>query len=101
MARLEARLGAAAGRSVERRRDTLHATVRTLQTMSPLATLTRGYAVLTETAPEGSRRTVTSIAQARPGQALTAHLQDGALAVRVEAVDDDNGLPRLPALDDR
>jgi exodeoxyribonuclease VII large subunit len=101
VARLEVRIGAAAGRAVERRRETLHAAVRTLQAMSPLATLTRGYAVLTEAAADGSRRTVTSIAQARPGQALTAHLQDGALGVRVEAIDDDNGLPRLPALDDR
>jgi hypothetical protein len=32
---------------------------------------------------------------------LTTHLQDGALAVRVEAVDDDNGLPRLPTLDEQ
>jgi exodeoxyribonuclease VII large subunit len=98
---LGARLGSAATRQSERRREALHAAVRTLQAMSPLATLTRGYAVLTEPAADGGRRAITSIAAVRPGQALTAHVQDGAIGVRVETIATDNGLPRLPTLDDR
>jgi exodeoxyribonuclease VII large subunit len=98
---LEARLGAALQRGLERRREALHGAVRTLQAMSPLATLTRGYAVLTDRDTSGGLRAVTSIGQARTGQALTAHLQDGALEVRVEGIATEHGLPELPNLDPR
>jgi exodeoxyribonuclease VII large subunit len=98
---LGGRLVNAATRQSERRRDALHAAVRALQAMSPLATLTRGYAVLTESVTDGGRRAITSITNIRPGDSITAHVQDGAMGVRVETIDTDIGLPRLPALDDR
>jgi exodeoxyribonuclease VII large subunit len=98
---LAGRLASAATRGTERRRESLYATVRALQAMSPLATLTRGYAVLTDPDTSAGLRAVTSIAGVRTGQALTAHLRDGALAVRVEGVDTAHGLPELPTLDER
>jgi len=98
---LENRLGTALQRGLERRREALYGAVRTLQAMSPLATLTRGYAVLTERDTSAGLRAVTSIGQARTGQALTAHLQDGALEVRVEGIAPRHGLPELPNLDPR
>jgi exonuclease VII large subunit len=66
-----------------------------LQAVSPLATLSRGYAVLT-TGSDRIRAAVTSIEQAPAGTDLTAHLQDGALVLTVQQVDPDNGLPKLP-----
>jgi exodeoxyribonuclease VII large subunit len=92
---IEGRLALAAARQVAGRRDALQGAVRTLQAISPLATLTRGYAVLTVQRPDAGRETITSIAQVQPGQALTVHLQDGALAVVVDAIDAAHGLPTL------
>jgi len=94
---LDARLSLAAARHVAVRRDALQSAVRTLQAISPLATLARGYAVLTAADASAGRETITSVAQVQPGQALTAHLQDGALEVVVEAIDPEHGLPTLPA----
>lgn len=95
LAGLHNRLAGAAVRHIDDRRDSLAGAARTLQAVSPLGTLGRGYAVLT--APGGTRRVpVTSVRQVSPGDALTAHLGDGALEVQVNAVDDDNRLPRLP-----
>ncbi|MFW6094621.1 MAG: hypothetical protein ACODAC_11660, partial [Pseudomonadota bacterium] len=68
---------------------------RTLQAVSPLATLGRGYAVLTAQRDD-TRAPVISTADIGRGDALTAHLHDGALELRVEDVDADNRLPRLP-----
>jgi exodeoxyribonuclease VII large subunit len=88
------RLAAAAGRRTTAARNALGAAVRTLEAVSPLATLARGYAVLT--AADDPRAAVTSIRQTRPGARLTARLHDGALEVDVLAISTDHGLPRLP-----
>ncbi len=90
-----AALRGAVVRTLSARSAKLSAAARTLQAVSPLATLGRGYAVLTR-AVAGSRQPVTSVALTQAGESLTAHLHDGALDVRVEGVDDDNRLPRLP-----
>jgi exodeoxyribonuclease VII large subunit len=68
---------------------------RTLQAVSPLATLARGYAVLTTGSASLGRIPVTSIHQTRAGDTLTAHLHDGALEVQVAKVDKNNRLPKL------
>jgi exodeoxyribonuclease VII large subunit len=73
----------------------INAVGRTLHAVSPLATLDRGYAVLTRDA-DGQRLAVTSIEQVVEGDALTTHLHDGALSVTVTTRDPDNQLPRLP-----
>ncbi len=88
-----AALATAAKRAIARKGTDLAGAARTLQAVSPLATLARGYTVLTRGADRGA---VTSVHQTRPGDTVTAHLHDGALDVRVERVDDDNRLPRLP-----
>lgn len=92
---LSAALNATARRLIAERSNALAAAGRTLQAVSPLATLGRGYAVLT-TERDGERRPVTSVTQVERGDAVTAHLDDGALEVRVEDVGQDNRLPRLP-----
>ncbi|MEZ5558317.1 MAG: exodeoxyribonuclease VII large subunit [Pseudomonadales bacterium] len=96
LAALAGGLRAATRRVLAGRAQDLAAMARTLQAVSPLATLDRGYAVLTRSDDAGRREAVTSIAATGPGQTLTAHLRDGALIVNVESVDEDNQLPRLP-----
>ncbi len=63
-------------------RDTLHlrGLARSLETVSPLATIARGYAIL----QHDDGRVVRSTSEAAPGEALDARLQDGTLRVRVE-----------------
>ena len=59
----------------------LRGLARTLHTVSPLATVARGYAILQH--PDG--RVVRSVLDAAPGDRLDARLADGSLGVRVEA----------------
>ncbi len=96
---LEALL-AASRRSLQNRRSALTNAARTLQAVSPLATLSRGYAVLR---PPAAGKTggapVTSIHDTSTDALLLAHLKDGALSVRVTAIDEDNQLPSVPPLD--
>ena len=89
-------LAAAGSRSLADHEQRLAAAARTLQAVSPLATLERGYAVISRTEPAHGPTTITSVAQVRAGDALTAHLRDGALELQVTAVNDDNRLPQLP-----
>jgi len=59
----------------------LRGLARSLQTVSPLATVARGYAIL----QHQDGRVVRSVLDAAPGDALDARLDDGSLRVRVEA----------------
>lgn len=65
-------------------RDTLRlrSAVRALHAISPLATVARGYAILST----GDGVPVQSAAQVAPGERVRARLRDGELALRVEAV---------------
>ncbi len=58
----------------------LRALARSLHTISPLATVARGYAIL----QHDDGRVVRSVLDAAPGDALDARLGDGSLRVRVE-----------------
>ncbi len=69
---------------VERRRLEVRALAGRLQALSPLATLARGYAVITT----ADGRAVTKVAAVTPGQHIVARLQDGRIHARVEQVDD-------------
>ena len=71
-------------------RDELPA--RTLDAVSPLHTLARGYAVLAEPAADGLGRPVTAIAQVAPGATIDAHLHDGRLRVEVVSVNEESAL---------
>jgi exodeoxyribonuclease VII large subunit len=65
------------------RQDTLrlHALVRSLEAVSPLATVARGYSLLTR---EDDGRLVRSREQVQSGDRLLARVSDGQIAVRVE-----------------
>jgi exodeoxyribonuclease VII large subunit len=58
----------------------LRGLARSLEAVSPLATVARGYAILRH----GDGRVVRSVHDAAPGDALDARLTDGELRVRVE-----------------
>ena len=65
------------------------ALVQTLQVVSPLATLSRGYSILLDE----HGRAIRSARQTRPGQRLQARLGEGSLELRVE------GSAQLPLLE--
>jgi exodeoxyribonuclease VII large subunit len=64
----------------ERRRATIGATAGRLNALSPLATLSRGYAVARDS---GNRRTLASVADFKPGADFTLTLRDGDISARV------------------
>ena len=74
------RLRHAIARQLERERHALEQAVRTLQAVSPLATLERGYAILLD----ANGNVVRSTSGVEPGAGLQARLADGSLALRVE-----------------
>jgi exodeoxyribonuclease VII large subunit len=71
-----------ATRRIERRRMELESTAGRLNTLSPLATLERGYAIVRS----GERRTVRSIHGLAPGSSVEVVLRDGVAAATVEHV---------------
>ncbi|OEO24768.1 exodeoxyribonuclease VII large subunit [Pseudomonas sp. J237] len=77
---LAERLPRAINETLKARRLALQSQVQTLNAVSPLATLGRGYSILLD---EHSR-VIRSAADTRPGQRLKARLGEGELDVRVE-----------------
>ncbi|MDD0975060.1 exodeoxyribonuclease VII large subunit [Pseudomonas fontis] len=77
---LAERLPRAMREALKDRRLQLQAQVQTLQVVSPLATLGRGYSILLDERGQAIR----SAAQTQNGQRLTARLGEGELQVRVE-----------------
>ena len=77
---LSERLPRAMREALKDRRQQLQATVQTLQAVSPLATLGRGYSILLDERGQAIR----SASQTQNGQRLTARLGEGQLQVRVE-----------------
>jgi exodeoxyribonuclease VII large subunit len=74
------RLARAGGSFLQRGRDRLLPLVRTLNAVSPLATLERGYAIVTI----GEGEIVRTAAQAPPGSIIEAQLGQGRLRAKVE-----------------
>jgi exodeoxyribonuclease VII large subunit len=70
---------------IQDRRRQLADLLRTLNAVSPLETIARGYAVVTR---EADGRVVTGIAQAQTGDRVVAQLRDGRLTSRIESIDD-------------
>ena len=63
----------------------LRALARTLEAISPLQVLTRGFAIVTgEGAGAGPAGAITEAAQAAPGDGIQVNFHDGALSARVE-----------------
>ncbi len=79
---LQQRLGSAVGRHIERLGHRLGETGRALDAVSPLATLSRGYAIVTTSDGQVLRKA----ADTRPGAELKAQLAQGKLLCRVEEV---------------
>jgi exodeoxyribonuclease VII large subunit len=63
---------------------TLSAKARALDAVSPLNTLHRGYAVLTDASSDGGVRTITSVTSTERGRQVLAYLEDGALELEVQ-----------------
>ncbi|MGH8279478.1 MAG: exodeoxyribonuclease VII large subunit [Gammaproteobacteria bacterium] len=80
---LSGRLGLAASACLRGARHRFEQAARTLNTVSPLATLERGYAIVSDVA---SGTVLASVGKVRPGQAIAVRLADGQLAARVEAI---------------
>jgi exodeoxyribonuclease VII large subunit len=79
-----ARLGRVIEQSLEHKASALSATSRMLTSVSPLPTLSRGYAVIQDPATGDA---ITSVGDATPGQRIKAQLVDGTLVATVEEVD--------------
>jgi len=73
-------LEAATARRLASEAMRLRGLARTLHSVSPLATVARGYAILQQ--PDG--RVVRSVLDASPGDRLDARLSDGNLSVQVQ-----------------
>lgn len=95
---LAVRLSQGLARLHERREVRLANTVRTLEAMSPLATLSRGYAIVTTGSADTGLRALTRIGQLVPGETVEARLQDGTATLEVRSVRSGHGLPELPSL---
>ena len=85
---LQPRLNRAIEQSLRLRRQQLQAQMQTLQAVSPLATLNRGYSILLDERGHALR----SAREAQPGQQLTARLAEGELQLQV------HGNPQLSLL---
>jgi len=81
LAALKQRLHAAIDRRLDRRRHELAELARTLNAVSPLATLQRGYAILLD---RDSGEVLRTVERARHATRLVARLADGELALRHE-----------------
>ena len=77
---LAERMGFSMSRGLERRRSRWAVAAGSLATVSPLATLARGFAIVRDA--EGAL--IRSTAQARPGAAVTVQVSDGVFRARVE-----------------
>ena len=82
--RVQARPQTAMTRALQREALKLRGLARSLEACSPLATVARGYSILTRAA---DGRLVQSTAQAAPGDRLHARVRDGTLSLRVEAAE--------------
>ena len=77
---LSGRMPRAMQETLKSRRQHLQGLAQTLNIVSPLATLSRGYSILLDDREQAIRRAD----QTHPGQRLKARLGDGELEVRVE-----------------
>ncbi|WP_091638934.1 exodeoxyribonuclease VII large subunit [Aquisalimonas asiatica] len=83
---LKRRLNAAQHHLLERSRERLGAVTRTLETVSPLATVSRGYAIV-QRPDDGA--VIRNAKDLNPGDPFTARLAQGRIHGRVERVHDE------------
>ena len=77
------RLGTAIDNALRREQTALTHALQRIRSLSPKATLDRGYAILAD----GDGGSVTSVADTEPGDQLFVHLRDGRLLVEVDDVE--------------
>jgi exodeoxyribonuclease VII large subunit len=87
LAYLQQRGSSAISHQLERKSRTLVNLVRTLDTVSPLATLQRGYAIVTS---EEDKRILRSVSQIQTGARIRARLAQGQLRCKVESIEHDS-----------
>jgi exodeoxyribonuclease VII large subunit len=85
-----------AHQTLAQRRNRLAIAVRTLDAFSPLATLERGYAIVTDS--KGA--VITNAQDVRAGQLIDARLTQGSIRARVERATNPELDLRLPGADD-
>ncbi|WP_290652344.1 exodeoxyribonuclease VII large subunit [Aquisalimonas sp.] len=85
IAALDRRLRATQAHQLERRRERLAALARALEAVSPLATVSRGYAII-QRPTDGA--VIRKAGDVQPGDPVTARLAQGRLDCRVETVHD-------------
>ena len=69
-------------------------TIQGLNTLSPLATLERGYAIISTTGPEAA--ILKDTVSVSPGDSISARLHEGELTARVESVNTSTGFTNEP-----
>ncbi|QEY59318.1 exodeoxyribonuclease VII large subunit [Pseudomonas sp. C27(2019)] len=80
---LRQRLARASKYNLNQAKQSLHSLLQTLQAVSPLATLERGYSILSST---DEQQVISSINAVQLGQTLHARLADGYLTLRIEDI---------------
>ncbi len=75
-----ARLGSAIDNALRREQTALTHALERVRSLSPKATLDRGYAILVD----GEGASITSVTQTEPGDQLFVHVHDGRLLVEVD-----------------
>ena len=80
---LHQRLNNASTGSIGNLKNKLNLAERALQSVNPLATLQRGYAIVSDSA---TGNVLTNISMAKPGSKITARLAHGALIATVDKV---------------
>lgn len=83
---LNQRANTAITHQLERKSRSLVNLVRTLDTVSPLATLHRGYAIVSR---HRDNRILRSATQVKPGEDIRARLAEGQLLCKVESIEND------------
>ena len=70
-------------------KERLASLTRVLESVSPLPTISRGYAIVQD---EKSKKVITQGAELRPGQKLTTHITDSSFTSTVESIDNETSL---------
>ena len=80
---LQQRLARATELNLKQSKQRLHTLLQTLHVVSPLATLERGYSIISD---ENEQHIIRSVDAVKPAQTLQARLADGYLTLQVQAI---------------
>lgn len=83
LSNLQQRLARAAEHNLKQKKQCLYTLLQTLHVVSPLATLERGYSIISD---ENEQHIIRSVDAVKPMQTLQARLADGYLTLQVQAI---------------